>query len=117
MQNWDIRDENGTCSTSDDYLDAQILCNKLNIQLHYVNFVKQYWNEVFLKTINEYENGFTPNPDILCNRHIKFNYFFDYAVNRLKCDAVATGHYAKTSFGPFLDNFQPNEGSITKKYT
>lgn len=110
MQNWDIKDENGVCSSSADYADAQTLCQKLNIHLHFKDFVKQYWNEVFSQTITEYESGLTPNPDILCNRHIKFNYFFHYALNELKCDAIATGHYAKSSFGPFLENFHPDEG-------
>lgn len=55
--------------------------------------------------MKEYQAGFTPNPDVFCNKNIKFNRFFDYALNDLNADAIATGHYAKTSFGPFLENY------------
>jgi tRNA U34 2-thiouridine synthase MnmA/TrmU len=64
--------------------------------------------------IREYESGNTPNPDILCNRNVKFNYFYKYAINELGADAIATGHYAKTSFGPFLENYDPRRGSYVK---
>ncbi|CAH1117218.1 unnamed protein product [Phaedon cochleariae] len=109
MQNWDIRDEKGACSSEEDYADAQFICEKLNIKLHHVNFVKEYWTEVFSKLIGDYELGFTPNPDILCNRNIKFNYFYKYALEKLDADAIATGHYAKTSFGPYLEDYEPNK--------
>lgn len=56
----------------------------------------------------EYENGRTPNPDILCNKHIKFDHFFHFARSELQADAIATGHYVKTSFGPYLQYFKPN---------
>jgi tRNA-5-taurinomethyluridine 2-sulfurtransferase len=59
--------------------------------------------------IREYQEGFTPNPDILCNRIIKFDLFYKHAVENLGCDALATGHYAKTSFGSFLENFKKND--------
>lgn len=59
--------------------------------------------------LKEYETGFTPNPDIVCNQCIKFNHFYDYAMNNLKADAIATGHYAKTSFGPYLEYYEPNK--------
>lgn len=62
--------------------------------------------------IKEYEAGYTPNPDILCNRNIKFNYFYDYATKILGADAIATGHYARTSFGPYLENYDPNKSKI-----
>ncbi|CAH0551031.1 unnamed protein product [Brassicogethes aeneus] len=106
MQNWDIADEKGSCSTSKDYRDASIVCDKLKINLHPVNYVKEYWNEVFINLIKEYEVGCTPNPDILCNKNIKFKYFYNYAKCILNADAIATGHYAKTSFGPYLENYQ-----------
>ncbi|KAF7265185.1 mitochondrial tRNA-specific 2-thiouridylase 1 [Rhynchophorus ferrugineus] len=105
MKNWDIIDETGICKSDDDYNDARYLCNKLDIPLHQVNFVKEYWNEVFCNLIKEYENGYTPNPDIMCNRNIKFNYFYKYAMEKLNVDAIATGHYARTNFGPFLGNY------------
>nr|CAI5842711.1 unnamed protein product [Callosobruchus analis] len=109
MQNWDITDENGICTLQADYNDALFVARKLDIKLHHVNFIKQYWNEVFCSLIEEYESGFTPNPDVLCNRNIKFNYFYDFAKEKLQADAIATGHYAKTSFGPFLENYDPDK--------
>ncbi|GJQ78256.1 hypothetical protein Trydic_g22099, partial [Trypoxylus dichotomus] len=108
MQNWDITDEQGICLASEDYKDAQLVCNKLEIPLIHANFVKEYWNDVFVDLIKDYESGYTPNPDILCNRHIKFDSFYKYAKEKLNADAIATGHYALTSFGPFLENFIPN---------
>ncbi|RZC41991.1 mitochondrial tRNA-specific 2-thiouridylase 1 [Asbolus verrucosus] len=109
MQNWDIADEKGFCSADADYKDAAWVCNKLNIKLTHVNFVKHYWNEVFCTLINEYESGYTPNPDVLCNRNVKFNHFYKFAINDLGADAIATGHYAKTSFGPFLEKYDPDK--------
>ncbi|KAL1512866.1 hypothetical protein ABEB36_002378 [Hypothenemus hampei] len=109
MKNWDISDEKGSCRADEDYKDAAYVCEKLKIKLHHVNFVKEYWNEVFCALIREYESGFTPNPDVLCNRNLKFHHFYNYAIDKLKVDAIATGHYANTSFGPFLENFKPNQ--------
>lgn len=57
--------------------------------------------------MEDYKSGLTPNPDILCNRHIKFDYFFNYATNVLKADCIAMGHYARSSFGPYLENYNP----------
>ena len=62
--------------------------------------------------LNDYKSGFTPNPDIMCNHHIKFDAFYKYAVKHLGVDAIAMGHYARTNFGPFLEHF--NEGSTVK---
>lgn len=62
--------------------------------------------------IKDYENGCTPNPDILCNRHIKFDIFYKYAKEELNADAIATGHYAKTNFGPFLENYKLDMGKL-----
>lgn len=70
---------------------------KSSFELNFSNFVK------------DYQEGLTPNPDILCNRQIKFNLFYKHAIETLKCDAIATGHYAKSSFGAFLENFKSNE--------
>ncbi|XP_045466472.1 mitochondrial tRNA-specific 2-thiouridylase 1 [Harmonia axyridis] len=111
MENWDIADEKGFCSSDADYADAVSLCETLKIKLHKVNFVKHYWNEVFCEFIKDYQNGITPNPDILCNRQIKFNYLHKYALNDMKADALATGHYARTSFGPFLENYSPDKSA------
>lgn len=64
---------------------------------------------VFRNFLEDYQNGLTPNPDILCNKHIKFDLFFNYGLKTLGYDAIATGHYAKTNFGPFLENYKPNK--------
>ena len=109
MRNWDILDETGVCRANEDYKDAQIVCNELNIPLHEVNFVKEYWNNVFCNLMKEYQTGYTPNPDILCNKYIKFDLFYKYAVNKLGADAIATGHYARTSFGDYLEHFMAGE--------
>lgn len=64
--------------------------------------------------VSGYQKGLTPNPDILCNRNVKFNHFLNYALNDLQADAVATGHYARTTFGPYLENYQPDTGNTVK---
>ncbi|CAG9100707.1 unnamed protein product [Plutella xylostella] len=110
MRNWDSNYEAGYCNDERDLEDATFVCRKLEIPLHRVHFIKQYWNEVFTVLLNEYENGLTPNPDILCNRYIKFDSFFEHCRNNLGVDAIATGHYASTSFGPFLEKYNENEG-------
>ncbi|XP_077957725.1 mitochondrial tRNA-specific 2-thiouridylase 1 [Gasterosteus aculeatus] len=97
MKNWDSLDESGTCTTEKDCEDAYRVCQALDIPFHQVSYVKEYWHEVFSKLLKEYERGRTPNPDILCNRHIKFNHFHKYAIDTLGADAMATGHYARTS--------------------
>lgn len=97
MKNWDSLDESGVCSTEKDCEDAYRVCQILDIPFHQVSYVKEYWHEVFSNLLKEYEKGRTPNPDILCNKHIKFNHFYKYAINTLGADAMATGHYARTS--------------------
>ncbi|CAG4945469.1 unnamed protein product [Parnassius apollo] len=110
MKNWDNNYEAGFCSDKKDFEDAIFVCHKLSIPLHKVHFIKEYWNEVFTVLLNEYETGLTPNPDILCNRYIKFDSFFEHCRNNLGVDAIATGHYANTSFGPFLEYYKHDEG-------
>ncbi|KAM3924454.1 mitochondrial tRNA-specific 2-thiouridylase 1 [Leptodactylus fuscus] len=97
MNNWDMVDEYGACSGEKDCEDAYKVCRTLDIPFHQVSYVKEYWLEVFSYFLNEYEKGRTPNPDVLCNKHIKFNHFLNYAINNLGADAIATGHYARTS--------------------
>ncbi|XP_017471411.1 PREDICTED: mitochondrial tRNA-specific 2-thiouridylase 1 [Rhagoletis zephyria] len=109
MKNWDEFDELGACSGEQDYRDAEYTCQKLGIELRVVNYVKDYWNSVFSSFLDDYQNGLTPNPDILCNKYIKFDLFYKYAREQLKCDAIATGHYAKTSFGNFLEQYNAND--------
>ena len=104
MKNWDIADETGTCRADKEAEDAEYACQQLNIPFQTVNFVKQYWNEVFEKLVNEYEQGWTPNPDVDCNRHIKFGTFYQHCREYIGCDAIATGHYARSSFGDFLED-------------
>uniref|UniRef100_A0A4W6E3Y9 Mitochondrial tRNA-specific 2-thiouridylase 1 n=1 Tax=Lates calcarifer TaxID=8187 RepID=A0A4W6E3Y9_LATCA len=100
MKNWDSLDERGVCTTERDCEDAYRVCQTLDIPFHQVSYVKEYWHEVFSNLLKEYEKGRTPNPDILCNKHIKFNHFHKYtgcAAVVLGADAMATGHYARTS--------------------
>ncbi|NXY83273.1 MTU1 thiouridylase, partial [Alcedo cyanopectus] len=97
MKNWDPLDEQGACSIDRDCEDAYRVCQKLDIPFHQVSYVKEYWNEVFSDLLKEYELGRTPNPDIVCNKHIKFHYFLHYAMDSLGADAIATGHYARSS--------------------
>ncbi|KAH9496324.1 hypothetical protein Btru_010614 [Bulinus truncatus] len=110
MRNWDIRDEKGKCSSDQDQEDAAWVCKTLNIPFHEVSFVKEYWNEVFSDFIKDYTNGITPNPDILCNRNVKFKHFLQHAVSKFGAQAIATGHYAKTTVGYDLDSIDPKVG-------
>lgn len=105
MKNWDETDEDGYCSAEEDYDDARAVSLKLGIPCYTVNFTKEYWDNVFSYFLDEYKKGRTPNPDVLCNREIKFKYFLDYALNVLDAEYIATGHYAKlkhTEEGTFL---------------
>ncbi len=94
MKNWTEEDSADYCSSALDLADAQAVCDVLNIPLHQVNFANDYWQRVFEHFLNEYAAGRTPNPDILCNKEIKFNAFLDYA-QALGADKIATGHYAQ----------------------
>ncbi|MBP6310335.1 MAG: tRNA 2-thiouridine(34) synthase MnmA [Arenimonas sp.] len=93
MQNWDEQ-ENGECRAEQDRKDALAVCGKLGIPFHSRNFAKAYWSEVFEHFLAEYKVGRTPNPDVLCNREIKFKTFLDEA-KVLGADKIATGHYAQ----------------------
>jgi tRNA-specific 2-thiouridylase len=94
MTNWE--DDDGYCTAADDLQDARRVCEQLKIPLHHVNFAKQYRDRVFDYFLDEYRAGRTPNPDVLCNREIKFGVFRDYA-KRLGAELLATGHYARTA--------------------
>ncbi|ESP00322.1 hypothetical protein LOTGIDRAFT_200906 [Lottia gigantea] len=115
MRNWDTVNEKGICQPDIDLQDAEFVCKKLNIPLHEVNFVKEYWNQVFSEMLFEYENGRTPNPDILCNKYLKFNMFLKYALEKLNCDAIATGHYARTDVGFDLHLVDKKKGHLRGK--
>ncbi|MCE3043744.1 tRNA 2-thiouridine(34) synthase MnmA [Legionella sp. 16cNR16C] len=94
MKNWEQDDQDNYCPAAVDLADAEAVAGKLNIPLHCVNFSGEYWNRVFTHFLNEYESGRTPNPDVLCNKEIKFKAFLDYALG-MGADFIATGHYAK----------------------
>ena len=95
MKNWEEDDDADYCAASADLADAQAVCDNLGIALHSVNFASEYWDRVFQHFLNEYRAGRTPNPDILCNKEIKFHAFLDHALT-LGAVKIATGHYART---------------------
>ncbi|WP_409365756.1 tRNA 2-thiouridine(34) synthase MnmA [Halomonas sp. PAMB 3264] len=94
MKNWDEDDGTEYCTAKEDLADAQAVCDKLGIKLHTANFAAEYWDNVFEHFLEEYKAGRTPNPDILCNREIKFKVFLDYA-EMLGAELIATGHYVR----------------------
>lgn len=96
MKNWEQDDKPGYCAAAEDLKDAEAVCQKLGIRLHHVNFSEAYWARVFEYALSEYERGRTPNPDVLCNKEIKFDLFFNHALT-LGADAIATGHYARVN--------------------
>jgi len=95
MKNWEGDDDDEHCTAKADMIDAMAVCDRLNIPFHFVNFAREYWDRVFAYFLEEYRAGRTPNPDILCNREIKFRAFLDHALNNLGAQAIATGHYAR----------------------
>jgi len=95
MKNWEEDDTDTYCSASADIEDAQRVCDKLDIPFHTVNFASEYWDRVFEHFLKEYQAGRTPNPDILCNKEIKFKAFLDFAL-QLGADKIATGHYVRS---------------------
>lgn len=106
MKNWEEKDESGVCTSAQDFADAAHVCEVLNIPYYSVEFVTEYWQNVFSQVLREYELGLTPNPDILCNREIKFKAFFERAMS-LGADFLATGHYTQTKNGELLKGADP----------
>lgn len=96
MKNWEEDDGTEYCTAMEDLADAQAVCDKIGIPLHTANFAMEYWDRVFEHFLAEYQAGRTPNPDILCNKEIKFKAFLDYALT-LGADYIATGHYTRRS--------------------
>ena len=94
MKNWEEDDDANYCGAAEDLAVAETVCAQLGVRLHTVNFSHEYWERVFAVFLREYRSGRTPNPDVLCNKEIKFREFLDYA-ERLGADAIATGHYAE----------------------
>ena len=93
MKNWEEKDEAGVCTSEQDWSDARAVCEHLDIPYYSVNFAKQYYERVFEHFLSEYRKGRTPNPDVLCNREIKFNVFLNFA-EQLGADKLVTGHFA-----------------------
>jgi tRNA-specific 2-thiouridylase len=94
MQNWEEDDRTGPCRADADRKDALAVCARLGMPLHMRNFAAEYWDQVFAHFLEEYRAGRTPNPDVLCNREIKFRTFLDHA-RALGAEKIATGHYAR----------------------
>ncbi|ACA86981.1 tRNA 2-thiouridine(34) synthase MnmA [Shewanella woodyi] len=97
MKNWEEDDTDEYCAAADDLKDAQAVCDKLGIKLHTVNFASEYWDNVFEYFLAEYKAGRTPNPDIICNKEIKFKAFLEFADDILDADYIAMGHYVRRS--------------------
>jgi tRNA-specific 2-thiouridylase len=95
MKNWEEDDGTEQCTALEDLADAQQVCDKLGIPLLNVNFATEYWDEVFEVFLSEFKAGRTPNPDILCNKYVKFKAFLNYAIEDLGAEYIATGHYAR----------------------
>lgn len=94
MKNWEEKDENGQCTSEKDYQDVIRVCEQIDIPYYSLNFVEEYRENVFKEFVEEYAKGNTPNPDILCNREIKFKAFFEKSME-LGADYLATGHYCQ----------------------
>lgn len=114
MKNWEEDDGTEYCTAMTDLADAQAVADKIGIKLHTANFAMEYWDRVFEHFLAEYSAGRTPNPDILCNKEVKFKAFLDYALT-LGADYIATGHYARRGFSdetgkaPLLRGFDNNK--------
>lgn len=98
MRNWEETDEEGVCAAEKDFKDVVAVCEILEIPYYSVDFTQEYWDKVFTSFLREYEAGNTPNPDILCNKEIKFNVFYQRAMD-MGADFLATGHYCRKSEG------------------
>lgn len=94
MKNWDEQDENGVCTAEQDFDDVRRVCDQIGIPYYTVNFEREYWERVFVYFLEEYKKGRTPNPDVMCNKEIKFKAFLEKALD-LEADFLATGHYAQ----------------------
>ena len=95
MKNWEETDDNGVCTAEKDWDDVRQVCEMIGIPYYAVNFSREYWDRVFTYFLDEYRAGCTPNPDVLCNREIKFRAFLDFA-RTLGADKIATGHFVRS---------------------
>jgi tRNA-specific 2-thiouridylase len=120
MKNWEEDDRFGTCPAEQDAADAQAVADVMGIALHRRNFAAEYWDFVFEEFLDEYRAGRTPNPDILCNREIKFKTFLEHAMD-LGADYIATGHYVrsdcKDGVHRLLRGLDPNKDQSYFLYT
>ena len=121
MKNWEEDDGTEFCTAMEDLADAQQVCDRLKIELKTVNFSAEYWDEVFEVFLAEFKAGRTPNPDILCNKHVKFKAFLNYAIEDLGAEYIATGHYARVHWlnGTYqlLKGLDPNKEQSYFLYT
>ena len=115
MKNWEEDDGTDYCTAREDLADAQAVCDRLGIKLHQANFAAEYWDRVFEHFLQEYKAGRTPNPDILCNKEIKFRAFLDYALS-LGADFIATGHYTRRSAGNPAQLLRGRDGNKDQSY-
>lgn len=97
MKNWDEKNEEGFCTSDKDYEDVRRVCDQIDIPYYTVNFEREYWDRVFRYFLDEYKRGRTPNPDVMCNKEIKFKAFLEFAL-KIGADYIATGHYARVDF-------------------
>lgn len=109
MQNWDpalnndLADpyiDSDICQAQEDFNDAKIVAKQLGIELYKVDFIKEYWEQVFKYFLEQHQLGRTPNPDVFCNKYIKFDAFLKYAIKNFNCDYIAMGHYARIVHQP-----------------
>ncbi|QGS51788.1 tRNA 2-thiouridine(34) synthase MnmA [Spiroplasma tabanidicola] len=123
MRNWDSNLNNDIlgndleklCPQEQDYNDALKVAESLNIKLHRIDFIREYWEYVFEYFLTEYQKGRTPNPDILCNKYIKFDKFLKYAIEKLNADYIAMGHYAGVRFNNKSKEYELLRGIDTNK--
>jgi tRNA-specific 2-thiouridylase len=119
MKNWDEKFSEDACTSQADFDDVRRVCEKIGIPYYTFNFVKEYWDNVFDKAIQDFRAGYTPNPDVLCNREIKFKVFLEKAM-QLGADFLATGHYAqisKNDSGQLLRGLDANKDQSYFLYT
>jgi len=114
MKNWEDDDNDGYCSTQQDFIDAAAVADVIGIEIEHVNFAADYKDRVFAEFLREYQAGRTPNPDILCNAEIKFKAFLDHAF-ALGADKIATGHYARVRHNPDSGRFELLKGVDASK--
>lgn len=117
MKNWDESDDSGVCTATEDYEDVKKVADKIGIPYYAINFEKEYWERVFEYFLNEYKKGRTPNPDVMCNKEIKFKSFLDFAM-KLDADYIAMGHYAKTyrDADGVVHMMRPKDGNKDQTY-